>query len=123
MNMSVLVAVLHREVGIEPERLLGVGEDLLAVGLGDAHHVGDHVQRQPEGEVVHEVGRVAAPQAVDDGVGAGAELVLQGGDPPGREALVHDLAHLDVLVAVEVDEQVHLRLGRRAGRDLHERSR
>src|SRR3712207_6111943 len=42
--------------GAEGPDDLGAGQDLLVVGLGDAEQVADDRQRQPQGELVDELG-------------------------------------------------------------------
>ena len=66
-----LHALLRRVRRVEAERDLGPVEDLLAVVLGHADEVGDHVQRQPEREVPDEVAAGAAGEVVDEALAPG----------------------------------------------------
>ncbi len=71
------------------ERLAGQLVQALPVRLGDAHHLADHVQRDPGRDVGHEVDVPAVERPVHHAAGDLAQLRLKRPDRADREPLVH----------------------------------
>ena len=108
-----LVEVHRRQDRFEPEgqRVRPVAE-LVAVGVGHAEHVGDHLEGQWEREVAHHLHPVAArldrvERGVDHLLDARRELL----DAPRREDLLHDAADAGVVGRVDVEDALRAALG------------
>jgi hypothetical protein len=101
----------------------GVGElaHVVAVGLGHADHLRDHVHREQAGEVGDEVEVAPCHGGAQVSAGQRADLVLELAHPPGREALGHQRAHAGVPWRVQRQERHGLvrvpAPGRRVQRD------
>ena len=106
---------LHDRVHLRhgPARVLRVGRrdglvapaEQLGVGLRRRpHHAGDHVHRERHRHVGREVERLAGGVGVEEVVEQQADLALEQGDLPRREALVDDLPVRGVLGRVEREE-------------------
>ncbi len=98
-------ALLGRHRGVEPEGELGPLEHLLALLLGNADEIGDHLERQPERDVGHEVALTAVGNRIDDGVDPRLHVTRQVVDATRREPAADDLAELGVLGRVEADQE------------------
>ena len=104
--------VLHFFVGhlvlgvLAPDHPVAPLEELVPVGLRDAEHLGDHLQRELGRDVDHEVGGAGLDHLVEDLVGLLADAVLERADLAGREAPVHELAVARVLGRVHREHEV-----------------
>ena len=101
--------------GLTTQRDVTPFPDLLAVFLGHAEHLGDHIDREQGGEILHhvEVIGVGRRHVAVDRLGHHRSHVLDGS---GREDLVHQAAHVPVLGRVHDDDHFH---GRRFVRLQH----
>ena len=98
------------------------------VGPVDPERIGDHGERQPDGELGHQLDATAIDPRVDEGVGDGADRVLELGDALGQERLVDERPELGVHRRIGGEQRAHapvaLGLDRPefvAGRARHER--
>ena len=73
---------------VRSDHPVGPVEHEVAVLLGHPHEVGDDLQRQLGGDLLHEVGRALLADGVEDRVGGGHHLGLEVTDHARREALV-----------------------------------
>ncbi|CAB4603483.1 unannotated protein [freshwater metagenome] len=64
------------------------------------------MQRQPQREVVDEIGTCLSSETIDDVVCSRAKHVAQLGHSLGREAFVDDLAQFHVIRSIETDHQL-----------------
>ena len=93
---------------VEAERQLGPLEYLLAVGLRNADEVGDHVQREPQRDIRHEIALacVRLRERTKDAVDPIADLLLELRDAAGREAGADQLPQLGVQRRILADQQL-----------------
>ena len=108
-----VVEVQRRERRLEPEReRVRPVAQLVAVAVGHAEHVGDHLERQREREVGDHLHRVAAR---DDGVERGVDELLHARrellDRARREHLLHDPADARVIGRIDVEHAAGAPLG------------
>ena len=103
------------------DRLVGPLEELLAVGGGDAEQPEEDDGGHRPGELAHELGLTPSGERVDELVGDLVDPRRRLRDRPLGERLVDELAHALVLVAVEVDDVLHLTGRQGTGRAAAER--
>ena len=89
-----------------PDHPVAPLEQLVPVFLGNAEHLGDHLEGELGGDVDHEVGGALLDHLVEDPVGLLADAVLEGADLPGGEAAVDQLAVARVLGRVHREHEV-----------------
>ena len=93
--------------------LIAPVEELLLVGVRNAHQAGDGLQRQMTRHVDHEVPRALPLGRPHDPVGLFAQVVLEASEGTRREASVSHTANPGVPGRVHAKEEI---LGRFAGR-------
>ena len=86
--------------------LIAPVEELLAIGVGDAHEAGDGLQGQMTGHVDHEVARAVMLGSPDDPVGSFAQVVLEAGQGARGEAPVSHPANSGVPGRVHAEQEV-----------------
>ena len=79
-----------------------------AVLAWHAHHLGDHQHRQGRGEVAHDVHAPFVFRLVEEVFDGGLDEGAPRLHGLGREIAMHDLAHLEMLGAVVLDELIGL---------------
>ena len=100
------VAALGHVLGIgRTENDVRPGEHGVVVGLRDAHHVADDLQRQARRDLGDEVALALVDDVVDDLVGRDLHLVLEGLDHLRGERGRHDAAQPSVPRVVQVDHR------------------
>ena len=101
-----------REIGsgvfgvLTASHLVAPMEEPLVVSVGYTHEAGDGLQGQMTGDVDHEVTRAVTLGSPHDPVGLFAEVVLEPGQGPGREAPVSHLANPGVPRRVHTKQEV-----------------
>ena len=93
----------HLRVGGGDQRVGGV-DDALPIGIGDADHVGDRLQRQPLGDQLDEVTTAGGRRLLDDSLGVGADPVLDPLDLAWRKRSRDEPAQLGVAGRVHRQE-------------------
>ena len=97
----------HDVLGVlAPDHPVAPLEELVPVGLRDAEHLGDHLERELGGDVDHEVGLALLDHLVEDAVGLLADAVFERADLAGRETAVDELAVARVLGRVHREHEV-----------------
>ena len=94
-----------------PQHRLHVVEDRRALVDGDAHDVGDDVQRQQLGDLADELAAVAPLERVDDAAGPALHHLVEPGDHPGREAEAHQATEPALHRRVGVHDRLAAALG------------
>ncbi len=94
----------------------------MAVLLRNAHQVGDDLERQLGGDLLHEVGRAGLADRIDDRIGRGDHLLLEIPDHPRSEPLVHQTPIAGVHRRVHVQHH-HPLLGYRFLVHVHKQGR
>ena len=95
--------LLGRLGGQALEHVVGPAEQLGAVFGADSERVADHDHREGSGDVVDEVGTAPLDHGVEDLRAGLPHLRLAVPHPSRREALVDELAPLEVVGIVHVD--------------------
>lgn len=76
----------------------------LRVLLGNSEDAGDDDEREAPGELGDDLRPTVGDERVDEVVGGSPDLVLHGGDAPGRECLAHEEPKSAVGVTVGLDQ-------------------